>query len=59
MGGQMRVTGKRTIGMDFNAAFTMAAALGFNATAVAEFLPLIERQAVSKINEHVRSMDDV
>ena len=40
----------RILGFDFNAAFSMAAALGVPAVAVAEFLPAIEAAAVRAMN---------
>ena len=38
-------------GIDMNAAFTMAEALGIDRMAVAVFLPAIEAVAVQKIND--------
>jgi len=52
LGGQMRVGQMGgVIGFDFSAALAMAAALGIDAAAVAEFLPVIERAMVAKMNE--------
>jgi len=39
------------IGFDFSAAIAMAQAAGVDDAAVAEFLPVIERAMVSKVNE--------
>jgi hypothetical protein len=50
------VEGGYVVGFDFNAAFTMAAALGICPIAVAELLPVIERAMVNKINEIIKAM---
>ena len=40
-------------GLDMNAAFTMGAALGVNAMALAEFLPGIEAVMVRSLNKQL------
>lgn len=52
LGGQLRVSPMGgVIGFDFSAALSLAQAAGVDAAAVAEFLPVIERAMVSKMNE--------
>jgi len=52
LGGQIRPgTMGGVIGFDFSAALSMAKAAGVDSVAVAEFLPVIERAMVSKMNE--------
>lgn len=54
LNGQMRVSGLGAItGLDMNAAFTMGAALGVNAMALAEFLPGIEAVMVRSLNKQL------
>ncbi|MDF2140859.1 hypothetical protein [Paenirhodobacter sp. CAU 1674] len=57
LGGQFRVSsglGAVVTGIDMNAAFAMAEALGIDRMAVAVFLPAIEAVAVQKINDQNR-----
>ncbi len=54
IGHQLRVADGRIIGFDFNAAFTVAAALGVCATALANWLPQIEAVAVREMNRIAR-----
>lgn len=42
------------IGFDFTAAFALAQASGVDAAAVAEFLPVIERAIVARMNKDGR-----
>jgi len=54
LGGQLRVAPRGgVIGWDMGAALALAAALGINALAVAEFLPGIEAVMVRKINQQM------
>ncbi len=54
LGGQMRVAPAGSIiGWDMSAALAMAAALGINALAVAEFLPAVEAVMVKKLFEQM------
>lgn len=50
MQNQLRVADGRIVGFDFGAAFTLAAAIGVPAAAVAEWLPAIEMVAVRELN---------
>ena len=54
-GGQLRLSQMVAIGMDFSAALQMAAALGHDANATAEFLPAIETGTTSAFNEKLSS----
>ena len=46
------------LGWDMSAALAMAAALGVDARAAAEFLPVIEAVMVRKLNEQMDGRDD-
>ncbi|MCE7886593.1 MAG: hypothetical protein DYH13_03705 [Alphaproteobacteria bacterium PRO2] len=50
-GGQLRLSQMVAIGMDFSAALHVAAALGHDGGATAEFLPAIEAGMTSAFNE--------
>lgn len=55
-GGQLRLSQMVAIGIDFSAALQMvAAALGHDANATAEFLPAIETGTTSAFNEKLSS----
>lgn len=47
----------RVIGLDMNAAFAMASAMGINPWLVAEFLPDMEAVAVSAMNRKSEDSD--
>ncbi|MDP1669656.1 hypothetical protein [Phaeovulum sp.] len=49
----MRIAGAAVIGWDMGAVLAMAAALGVNPRAVAEFLPGIEAVMVRKVNAEI------
>ncbi len=51
----MRLSQMVAIGMDFSAALQMAAALGYDANATAEFLPAIETGTTTAFNEKLSS----
>lgn len=53
LGGQLRVAGTRIIGLDLQATFVLAEALGVNKTALAEFFPRIESAIVRRVNEKI------
>lgn len=46
------------LGWDMSAALAMAAALGVDARAAVEFLPVIEAVMVRKLNEQMDGRDD-
>ena len=52
--GQIRVIPGAVIGIDFVAAFAVAAALGYDAIALAELLPAGEAGMIAAINERVK-----
>ena len=52
--GQIRVIPGAVIGIDFGAAFAVAAALGYDTIALAELLPAGEAGMISAINERIR-----
>ena len=54
-GGQLRLSQMVAIGMDFSAAMHVAAALGHDERATAEFLPAIEAGTTSAFNEKLSS----
>lgn len=60
LGGQWRSAGGMggVIGLDLNAAFSLGAAMGVDAFAVAVFLPPMERAALVKINKRVTDGSD-
>lgn len=61
LGGQIRVASgfaSRAIGWDFNAAFTLGDALGFDRLAIAELLPEVEAVAMRKLNEQLTEGSD-
>jgi hypothetical protein len=55
--GQMRIVAAgeqvRVLGLDIGAAFTVGAALGVNAFALAEFFPAMEAALVRRMNEQL------
>ena len=51
--GQLRLSQMVAIGMDFSAVLHIAAALGHDAFATAEFLPAIEVGTTSAFNEKI------
>ena len=53
-GGQLRLSQMVAIGMDFSAALQMAAALGYDPNATAEFLPAVEAGMVEAINKKIQ-----
>lgn len=60
LGGQIRIASgltARVIGWDFNAAFSLADALGIPRLAVAEILPDLEGVMVRKLNEQAEEQD--
>ena len=54
-GGQLRLSQMVAIGMDFSAALQVAASLGHDANATAEFLPAVEAGMTSAFNEKLSS----
>lgn len=58
LGGQMRPHGRGFVGYDMPAALQLADALGVERAAVAEFLPLIEAEAVIGMNGRIGEQND-
>ncbi len=56
--GQLRAIPGAALGWDLTAGFALAAALGVNRTAVAEFLPAIEAVAIRSINQLAKAQSD-
>lgn len=54
-GGQLRLSQMVAIGIDFSAALQVAASLGHDANATAEFLPAVEAGMTSAFNEKLSS----
>ncbi len=54
-GGQLRLSQMVALGMDFSAALHIAAALGHDERATAEFLPAIETGMTAAFNEKLSS----
>ncbi len=52
-GGQLRLSQMVAIGMDFSAALQVAASLGHDANATAEFLPAVETGMVEAMNRKI------
>jgi hypothetical protein len=52
--GQLRAVPGAALGLDFGAAFAVAAALGYDAIALAELLPAGEAGMIAAINERIR-----
>ena len=53
LGGQLRAIPGAVLGWDMTAALALAGALGIDALAVAELLPVIEAEMVRKTNEKI------
>ena len=51
--GQIRVIPGAAVGLDFTAALAVAAALGYDAAALAELLPAAEAGMIAAINERM------